>query len=232
MRTLPAVALCSSLLLLAACSASEEPDTNAASSDPASVEPEAPAVQPETDSDRAEILESGFGQDGDYTFVTALVSNTGYVGEFATVVFNVYDQSDALVATEEQVEGFTSETGTTAIGTQVETSGFTVGRVEATLSVSDYGTTSDAVEQLSPVDGVPDADGGWTFELTNATGSDWVELRVGIVCRDAAGAIVGGGSDFPSLVPAGGSYLISDAIWQAASPASCVAYPQLPLEMS
>lgn len=49
------------------------------------------------------------------------------------MVFNAYDQSDALVTTAEQVEGFTSEAGTTAIVTQVETPGVTAGRVEAAV---------------------------------------------------------------------------------------------------
>ncbi|MBO0926295.1 hypothetical protein J1G44_17610 [Cellulomonas sp. zg-ZUI199] len=185
-----------------------------------------PAAQEEK-ADHAEILEAGFGQDGDYTWVTSLVSNTGHVGEFATVVFNLFDETDTLIATEEQVEIFTSAEGVTAIGTQTDTTGKTVARVEATLEVSDYGSSAEPAEPVAPVDGQQTAEGDWTFTLVNGTAEDWSDLRVGIICRSAEGTIVGGGGDFPSLVPAGGQYLI-DGWVMAASPASCTAYPQLP----
>lgn len=115
------------------------------------------------------------------------MSNTGHVGEFATVVFKVCRQDDSLVATAERVEEFASAAGATAIGTQVE----------STLSVSDYGTTSTPVEELQQVEKVVGADRSWTFALTNATDTDWADLRVGIIFRDATGTIVGGGSNFP-----------------------------------
>lgn len=220
------------LLLLTACASGAGSGSNEQVQDPAKTAAADKPVEATTAvQDGATIRESGFGQAGDYTWVTALVENTGLVGEFATVVFNLYDEGGTLLSTAEQVEGFTAAEGTTAIGTLVETAGVVVARVDASLSVSDYGMNTQPIEQLPAVTGQLAADGTWTFELQNTTDDDWTDLRVGIICRSTEGTIVGGASAFPSLVPAGGPYLITDPIGQIVGETSCTAYPQLQFPM-
>ncbi|MET0433642.1 MAG: hypothetical protein ABW025_05695 [Cellulomonas sp.] len=233
MRLVPALAIGVSTLLLAGCAGSAS--GSAADDDKATTAVESPgkvksgeAAEQAASADAATILESGFGQDGDYAWVTALVQNEGLVDEFATVTFNLYDEAGTLVASTDQVEGFTSEKGMTAIGTQVDTSGAVVAKVDAHLGVSEYGSDRDPVAQVAPVDGTVGVDGEWTFALQNGTTEDWTDLRVGIICRDAAGTVVGGGSAFPPLVAAGQPYLLSDSlIISTAATATCTAYPQV-----
>lgn len=48
------------------------------------------------------------------------------------------------------------------------------------------------------------ASGGYeaSFEFTNETETDLDGLRVGVVCYDEAGSIIGGDATYPSLAPA------------------------------
>lgn len=178
----------------------------------------------------AEVVEAGMGVDDGYAWVTAMVEYEGRTGEFATVLFNVYDENDTLIASQEQVEELSTKGTTFPIGTQVELpSGSKASRVEATVSVSDYGTSAEPMPVIDPVK-APVAEP--SFQIENKTGDDWTDPRIAIVCRDDAGKIASGGVDFPNLIPAGGQFLVSDVHLIAASNAeTCEAYVQLGLAM-
>jgi hypothetical protein len=176
-----------------------------------------------------EITESGFAQDEWGVWATSMVHNVGGPGAFATVTFNVFDANNQLLATMEQVEQLVSEEGWTAIGTSTELEGVQVARVEAHLAVEDFGLSDeDPLPDLPPFDGAMAGDSKASFVLNNDTGEDWANLRVGIICRDDAGTIQGGGVDYPTSVPAGTQYMIQDStLIYSASATSCTAYPRL-----
>lgn len=176
-----------------------------------------------------EVLESGIAADGDYAYVSAMVKHEGLTGEFATVLFNVYDDEDNLVVSQEQVEELGTEGTTFPMGTQVEIpSGSTPARVEATVSVSDYGSSSEARAVVAPIESSADAP---QFLIKNTTDEAWEDPRVQILCRDDAGEIAGGGSEYPTTIPAGGEFLLSDVHLITSDAATCEAYVMLSLPM-
>lgn len=176
----------------------------------------------------AEIAEYGFGQARGYVWVTALVHNVGRVGDFATVHFNLLDEAGNLLASGDQVESFVSQEGVTAIGTQVAVpEGAEVATIEPTLSVSDYGDSADPKPTIAPVP-LTLTEQDASFILTNDSIENWENVRVGIVCREASGAITGGGSAYPNLVPAQ-SQSIEEVLGVIKSDGTteCTAYPSL-----
>lgn len=195
-----------------------------------STEVPAGAEAPAEADGEVEVLESGIAVDGEYAWVSAMITHEGLTGEFATVLFNVYDDNDDLVASTEQVEQLATAGTTFPIGTQVEVpSGSSAVRVEATVSVSDYGdvNSDEALPVIAPIESSADNP---QFLVQNSTGEDWADPRVQILCRDDAGQIAGGGSDFPTLIPAGGEFMLSDAYLITSDSASvCEAYVMLTL---
>lgn len=187
-------------------------------------EPSDQATASET-SELAEILEEGFGQEAEYAWVTALVHNVGQVGEFATVQFNLYDDGGTLIASAEQVESFVAEDGLTAIGTQVEIpNGQRAASVKATLAISEYGTSGQPLPTIEPIDFSAESRDA-TFVVENPSSENWEDLRIGVVCRDGSGSVVGGGVAYPNLVPAGSESMIDTFLISSGFPASCTAYP-------
>ena len=63
------------------------------------------------------------------------------------------------------------------------------------------------------------------FEFTNSSDEDLSSPRIGIVCYDAAGKIVGGSSEYPDLVAAGKTVRIDSDVTVSGIPASCKAFP-------
>ncbi|WP_177370998.1 hypothetical protein [Brachybacterium vulturis] len=177
-----------------------------------------------------EVLESGIAVDGDYVWVSAVVRHEGLTGEFATVLYNVYDDEDNLIVSQEQVEELGTEGATFPIGTQLEIpAGSAPARVEATVSVSDYGSNSEARAGVAPIQASADDP---QFLIQNTTDENWEDPRIQILCRDDAGEIAGGGSEYPNMIPAGGKFLLSDAhLITSDDAASCEAYVLLPLAM-
>lgn len=176
-----------------------------------------------------EVLESGIATDGDYAYVSAMVKHEGLTGEFATVLFNVYDDQDNLIVTQEQVEELGTEGTTFPMGTQVEIpSGSTPARVDATVSVSEYGSSSEARVVVAPIESSADNP---QFLIKNTTDEDWEDPRIQILCRDDAGDIAGGGSAFPTTIPAGGEFMLSDVHLITSDAATCEAYVMLSLPM-
>lgn len=173
-----------------------------------------------------EVTESGMAASDGYAWVTAMVKYKGLTGEFATVLFNVYDEGDNLIVSTEQVEELSTEGTTFPMGTQVEVpSGETASRVEVTVSVSDHGSRIEAMPVVDPIE-APASNP--EFKIENTTGDDWSDPRIQIVCLNDAGEIVGGGSEFPNTVPAGGELLLSDlGLIISEDATTCKAYVQL-----
>lgn len=182
-----------------------------------------------------EILRSGFGQRDEYVQAIVVVKNTdkASVGEYVTASVNFKDASGNLVATETQVEHFSWVNQELVLPVWLDLSSqpkTDIATIEPTVTISDHGSAADPAEPLAPVDastigenmyGGPSA----KFTLSNAGSEPLEELRVGIVCEDASGAIVGGSSDYPDLIPAGGEILLDADVTTTGMPAKCTAYP-------
>ena len=182
--------------------------------------------QPVKPEGEAKVVESGIAVDGNYGWVTAMVEYEGLTGEFATVLFNVFDGDGNLIASQEQIEQLGTKGAKFPIGTQVEIPpGTTAASVKASVSVSDYGSSAEPMPVIEPVtSSTPDP----KFQISNSTGQDWKNPRITIVCRDDSGQIAGGGGAFPTMIPAGAQYLVSNAYLILSDDATeCTAYTQL-----
>lgn len=174
----------------------------------------------------AEVVESGFAQRGDFLWASAMVQYQGLTGEFATVLFNVYDSDGTILASEEQIEQLTTTGTTFPIGRQIKIpEGATAASITASVSASDYGSSVSPAPVLEPIS-APATE--LRFLIQNPTGEDWANPRIAIVCRDSAGKISGGGYDFPNLIPAGGEFLVWDPHLMVTDDSeTCQAYVQL-----
>lgn len=177
------------------------------------------------------LVASGFGQRDEYVWVTSLVHNdSDRVGQTVTVQFNALDADGALVKSTSQIESFTRVGQDLALGTQIDVpGGVQIATVEATLLIEDYRGSSnkpDPEMKTTPVTLVPDQYGTTTanFELSNPTDQLIKDLRLGVICYDAANTIVGGGVNFPDLVPASGKIAVEAHILTTGTPASCKAF--------
>lgn len=244
----PAIAVA---LLLTACGAGEtaDPETEAsdaaqddAAQDDAAATSNAPTEEATDEPDDAEatpadggegdtiaasLEAAGFGQSGDYLWITSVVRNEAPTGgQFVTVSFNLLDEGGNLLATESQVESFNAPGQRLAVGTQVDapTNG-TVASVEATLLVDEGMAPEfpDVTLEAGEVTLRPDEFGGMTASatLTNPSQETLPGARVGVICTDAAGTIIGGGSAYPDLVPAGGQIVAEVDVIVSGEPASC-----------
>lgn len=196
----------------------------------------APAVSTSAPTELGTLKESGFGQHDEYVWVTALVhNNSKYVGQTVTVNFNVLDQAGEILKSESQVEAFDRPEADHIIGTQVSLNpGEKAAKVEATLDVAAEGTFSD-----KPFPTLPTTDVSLTkefgthkasFVLSNTLGQPLKSPRINVLCRDAAAKIVGGGSTYPDLVPAGGKSKVEANLLVSGTPKSCEAFVGAPAD--
>jgi hypothetical protein len=176
----------------------------------------------------AVIEKSGFGGSGDYLWVTSIVRNVP-VGQFATVSFNLYGADGKLLATQSQTEQSINPGARIVVGTQVTApKDQPVTRIEPTLKISDHTPVasvkfSNVVLQVGGVTMGQDTFGGATAEavLANPSDEQIPGARVGVVCFDQQGAITGGGSEFPNLVPAKGQVKVSARLLVSGTPDHC-----------
>ena len=196
--------------------------------------PKAAATKSSAPSELGTIKASGFGQDGEYVWVTAVVhNNSTYVGQTVTVNFNVLDKQGEILESESQVESFSRPKSDHAIGTQVTLEpGQKAAKVEATLDVEAAGAFSDQPFPEMPTSAVKVAQkyGAQeaSFELTNPMSEAVKSPRIQLVCSDAGGSIVGGGMAFPDLVPAGGKIKVDTNVIVSGKPQECSAYVGAP----
>ena len=182
-----------------------------------------------------EVVDSGFGQLGDYVqgVVVVTTGDAAAVGEFVTASMNFHDATGEIVGTSEQVESFSWPGQELVLPLMLDlsaTPGVQVAEVDVSVSLSDYGLGGETVDPLEPVEARelrPGEFGGTTavFEVTNPTGEDLDGARVGIVCRDAGGTVIGGTSEYPNLIAAGKTVLVESDLATSGEPATCTAYP-------
>lgn len=212
------------LVLLTACAGSDSTDsrTDSASGSAASGDEtsESPAAG-------VEVVETGFGQRDEYVQGIAVVT-AGPVGEFVTVSMNFLDDSGQVVATEEQVENVARDGDELVLPVwlSLDDPKVKIASVEATASISDYGSAEEDYPDLGVYETTDISKDGYTakFRLANPTDEAVESARIGVVCYNAGGDIIGGGSDYPELWPAGGEIVVDASITTSGKPAKCVAH--------
>ena len=182
-----------------------------------------------------EVVDSGFGQLGDYVHGVVVVTSgdAGAVGEFVTASMNFHDAAGEIVGTSEQVESFSWPGQELVLPLMLDlsaTPGVEVAEVDVSVTLSDYGLGGETVDPLAPVDAreIRAGEFGGTtavFEIANPTAADIDGARIGIVCRDADARIIGGTSEYPSLIAAGQTVLVESDIATSGEAVSCTAYP-------
>jgi hypothetical protein len=218
------------LLALSGCGGSES--VSQQTSSPAvttkSSSESAPSVAAGSDTKHT-ILKSGFGVDGGYAWVATLVRNDSEnVGATVIAHFNLLDKAGEIAASTDQTESFSRAGETLTLGTQVDIPrGTKPVKVEVTVQV-DYpgiGPDTEFPELLfTPVKVVKSEYGGWEASsvLTNTTPEALNSPRIGVVCLNAAGDIIGGSSVFPDLVPPNGkTRVVTNSLIMGGKPAKC-----------
>lgn len=178
----------------------------------------------------AKLIESGFGQETQYVVPVALVENLAeHGGQTVTVSWNLMDADGNLLTTTSQVESFSYA------GQRLAVAGFAdvgqrtkVASVEPTVLVEDMGVFDETDTELGVVKGQVRSDGygGETarFLIENPLEEPMQNPRITAICKNKGGQIVGGGVDFPTLVPPGGEVAIEPDLTLSGKAATCTAY--------
>jgi hypothetical protein len=244
LRRLVPLILLPSLLALAACSGTAA--ERSSGSDPDVVEQGAPAGETDSDVDEAadgaedaaadqgQLVEYGYGQDGQYAAAMALIENTSdHGGQTVTVTVNFLDEAGDIITTESQVESFTHAGQVLALQVwgDLGTKRAKVASIEPTLLVEDEGTFEESDVHFDPVEStaIRNEYGTWIPKLTlqNPTADALQDVRIGVVCRDDAGKIVGGGIDYPDVLPPSGQIVLDPMVTVGSKPSVCTAYPSV-----
>lgn len=162
----------------------------------------------------------------------ALLSVDGGQGRFVTVHFNVYE-GDTLIGSGEQVEQVTVSPGRQmALGSQIDVGNGKATSVKADIALSEYAgpSPSAAVIDDTKAQDISKSEFGTGYEarflIKNPTDQPWTDVRIGVVCVDKAGGIIGGASMYPQLIPAKGESLERPALLMTSGePSNCTAYP-------
>jgi hypothetical protein len=224
-----AAAACAALLL-AGCSTPQTVTENTGEGQQVGDDTATPGADKAGKSPKATLVKTGFGKDGDYGYASAIVTNTSpdNVGMFVTVQFNLLDSKGDLVASDDQVEQFTSANQTLALGTQFDMEGKKkVAKVEATLGLDNKASMEDQPNlPVGKVKVKKDEYGAKkaVFEVKNPGTAAQKGARIGIACFNKSGKIIGGGSTYPDLIPAKGRVLVEADVMTAGTPESCDAY--------
>jgi hypothetical protein len=179
---------------------------------------------------RHTVVKSGFGLSGDgYGWVAALVRNdSDKTGGTVVANFNLLDAGGQIVVSASQTEAFSRPGELLTLGTQVDVpKGRTPVKVDVAVSVEYPGigpATAFPELQFGPVTVTKDPATGYAASavLTNPTADALKSPRVGVVCLDGAGTIIGGSSIYPDLVPAHGQTRVkTTSLIVSGRPASC-----------
>ncbi|MFC7725478.1 hypothetical protein ACFQW6_10190 [Nocardioides sp. GCM10028917] len=219
------------LLLLAGCGGGDADVTDSDSSDAS----ETPAeTSEEAKVDDGTIVESGFGQQGQYAWVTALVRNdSDHGGQTVTVNFNVLDEAGELVASGSQVSSFSWADQEVPVATQVDLGKrVKAAKIEAAVLVEDEGTFEeyDPEGWQTEIPGKvyqPEYSNTWgaKFTVANPSAEPLDGSALQVVCHDAAGNIIGGSSAYPELIPPSGKILVDvSSVYATQKPADCLGY--------
>lgn len=222
-------------LLVTACGGVDEEESVDDASSSIGDTPSSLGAEPEADDEKpGEIVKTGFGQRDAYVWVTSLVRNlTDTAGATVTVQYNVLDAAGKILVSDSQVESFSRGGQLLVVGTQLDVPASSMAAsVDATLVIEPDGIGTEFPEiETGPVTVGEDEFGGVSasFELTNPTNEPAQSVRVGIICLDATGKIIGGTSEFPDLPPNGAARVDTSALIVSGSPETCEAYAGGPL---
>jgi hypothetical protein len=216
-KLIPALVL--PLFLTAACgSGSDSPESKT----------DAPAAESKK-SAAPTIVKSGFGQAGDYAEAIAIVKNPSTKGgQFVTVSVNALDDAGDIIATEEQVEQFTWGGQSLVMPVFFDLSGkdAKIASIEPSVSSDNDGDLDRAPLTDVPAQSIEDDEFGAPlakFVIKNSTKKDFTDLRIGVVCTDEAGDIIGGKSEYPELIAAGKDALVESSPIVSGKSAECTA---------
>jgi hypothetical protein len=181
------------------------------------------------------LVAQGFGQSDEYPTGIAIVTTNSKasIGESVTVSANLMDAKGQILATEEQIEQFNWTGQELVLPISFDLSNQPHARatkIEASASISDYGMRG---EEKAPLPTLNSAEvkmgeyGGRTasFAFKNTTKDALKGIRVGIVCYNKAGSIIGGSSEYPSLAAPGATIRIDSDVTTSGMPANCKAFP-------
>ena len=187
------------------------------------------------DKPSVKVVASGFGQSDQYVQAIVIVTtdSKASVGESATASVNFLDGSGAILGTEDQVEGFKWVGQQLVLPVWLDLSDNAkakVASIEVSTKISDYGSAEQPASPLDPIEAksIKKTEYGAStavFGFTNSSNKDLSSPRIGIVCYDKVGKIVGGSSEFPDLVAAGKTIRIDSDVTVSGTPASCEAFP-------
>lgn len=193
----------------------------------------AETAETEADPD-GRIVESGFAQDADFLQSVTLVENTSAVaGQNVTLISDFLDADGKAVGSETLVTAFNFPGQTIAmVGGSAVKGKAQVASIESELIIEPADNKVSKVD-FGSVEGtnLREKNGEWLadFTVANPSNQDLKFPDVAVVCRDASGAINGGGIDFPDVVPAKGEAVVSPLLLVDGDPAECTAYVSDPL---
>ena len=193
------------------------------------------AESPEKAQPSVELVDAAFWQDGQIAkgIVIATTNNPESVGEHVTTSVKFIDQAGRTIRTDVQVDSFAwdGQQLVLPVFASLDDPESTVASIDASVSISDHGSPQKSRPELPVLDSesiIENPDGGGelaAFTFTNPTDEDLSGLRIGVVCYDATGKIIGGGVDYPNLAAAGKSMRIDANVTTGVSPSSCRAFP-------
>lgn len=216
-KGLALTALLAMTLGAAACSSDEATSTTASKSAP-----------------NVTVVKSGFGQEGGSAtaIVIATSSSPEAVGKFVTATVNFLDAKGEIAKTADQVESFswTGQELVLPVRASLDSENVKVASIDVSVGLSEHGISEESKTPLAPVKSSQiseDRYGKTTaiFTVQNRTDAALRDLRVGVVCVDRSGEIIGGGSEYPSLIAAEKSIRMESKVMVSEKPAGCTAYP-------
>lgn len=221
------------LFALTACGGGGDTNDDSSTNAPATSKPSGAANEGESDDEaKVSVLEAGFAQDlgSQYAKAAAVVQSEGggANGYFIVVSMNFLDKSGATIVTEQQTESISwdDQKLIVPVFTDLGSEDAKVASVEATVTVSNSGATT-GTPLTDPVVAKPTRGefGGTAVKVTysNPTDEDLTDARAGVLCRNKAGDIIGGESNYPDVVPAGQEIVQSVDITTSEPAASCEA---------
>lgn len=185
------------------------------------------------DKTAATLVKSGFGQDGQFVWVTSLVHNDSEaVGQTVTVHFDLRDAKGKRLKSVDQTGSFTRVGEELAVGTQLSVPlRSEVATVKASLEVENKGAAPATPFPELPVSGmkvVKTDYGSWTmrFKVANPTTRPVQSPKINVICYNDRGKIIGGASAYPAVLRPNGKTTAVEPAGAIVSgkPAKCEAY--------
>jgi hypothetical protein len=160
--------------------------------------------------------------------VVVTTDSEAAIGEFVAVTANFLDADGQILETVEQIESFNwvgQELALPLTPSELNERD-KVASIDPSASLSDYGTTEPVKPPLPVLESTEIKKGEFSdytvsFAFTNESDADLENLRVGVVCYDAAQKIVGGTTTYPELAPVAKTIRIDADPTLSEKPATC-----------